>query len=219
MNEFIYENNENISRQAFMMSTLTTLLHIWGKMLHLPILVPKFHGRIWHQNMQRGEEVHGAQGCIFWCHIFPPNFGTKIAKYSIFPQNWRSIVSVDNAKVCLDIFHYFNSVLLCWLLTSLINKIKNLHSIVYTYLCDAYVVHNGTIAFLRSRYLKTGETIFFVYVMLLALVSVTHGTDSTINSDTAFLMSRQWKWSTTWFLVIWCHWPGISVTWCQQYHQ
>ena len=41
------------------------------------------------------------------------NFGTKIGKYSIFPQTWRSIVSVDTAKACLVMFSLF-SILFCY---------------------------------------------------------------------------------------------------------
>ena len=32
-----------------MMSILTMLLQVYGKMLYLPILVPKYDGKIWHQ--------------------------------------------------------------------------------------------------------------------------------------------------------------------------
>ena len=36
------------------MSTLTTLIQVWGKMLYLQIWYQKFNRKIWHQNVWRG---------------------------------------------------------------------------------------------------------------------------------------------------------------------
>ena len=44
-NLFQYYSKQNTnfaSRQAFMMSLLTMLLQVWGKMLYLPLLTPKY---------------------------------------------------------------------------------------------------------------------------------------------------------------------------------
>ena len=47
----------------------------------------------------------------------------------VFPQTWRSIDSVNTTQACLDILPIiFNSVLLWGLLTSLINRMRNLQS-------------------------------------------------------------------------------------------
>ena len=89
---------------------------------------------------------------------------------------------------------------------------------------------NGTILFVRSRWLTQGETWLLCHVMpvlpsndadgimnstiafltsrcskwsaTLALIFTSHDVNGTI----AFLRSRQLKWGATWHFGIWCHW-------------
>ena len=67
------------------MSTLTMNLQVWGKMPYLPILVAKFSGKIWHQNMQKGGEVQG-ETPVEWTYLL---LGRKLCQY------WMWVVKVD----------------------------------------------------------------------------------------------------------------------------
>ena len=73
--------------------------------------------------------------------------------------------------------------------------------------CDANGIVSSTIVFIRSRWLEHCATSLIGHLMPLALPSVLHYANSITNGNTAFLMLRQLKWSTTGPLfVMWCQW-------------
>ena len=127
---------------ALSYSTLYQMLSSWylpptkgGTNMHILLLVSMFHRGVslpqlpsqptsnLGTNFPSSKYVHprGISRCtsppfwVFWHYIFCQSFGTKIGKYSIFPQTWRSIVSVDIAKVVWIFFSLFQFCFAIWI--------------------------------------------------------------------------------------------------------
>ena len=124
-----------LSRQAFTMSTLTMLLQVSGKMLYLPILVPTFWCEIWWKNIKNGVER---------CKGNTPEIGIVTAGEEIL-SNWMWFVEMEvrereaplwniltNRRICVFVPPFVIYIILFaiyGLITTLFNRMRNLHSI------------------------------------------------------------------------------------------